>query len=648
MKKILPILIVGILVLSGLGSVAITDDKNYDEKIMEESIVISEPLIEDADQYVMVNIEEATSSLLEPGKPMLPVVTRVFTFPFGTKISRVDVSFSETNELILPKEVKPAPEPVPMNLGLKVVSETIKDSTVYESGELYPPSDYNCITASGLDNDKHAVYLAIQLYPVMYSPTQNMIYYSKNADIKITYEESTNTMTFEDEYDMVIIAPSEYSGELQLLIDHKNSREVKTIIKTTEEIYDDYEGYDEAEEIKYFIKDAIENWGTEYVLLVGSIDKLPIRTTWFYQRWHNHYWNETILTDLYYGDIYDEFGDFCSWDSDGDGMYGEIYRNCPGVNDTVDLFPDVNVGRLACTDTKDVNIVVDKIIYYETNTYGKSWFNNMIFCGGDTFPGHNGYEGEEKNKITEQIMSDFVPTRLWTSTNTFSSWRLNLAINKGAGFVDYSGHGFATGIGTHPPNDESWKYYTNLNLLGLLNGYKLPIIFFDACLTARLDYNASNSNIYRSKPTSRILNSFLIDYIFKPISRILRLLLDNYNINPVSRILDSNVVLSEPKNDPKLVPCFAWNWMKKDNGGAIATIGATRTAFGGIDMGAGKISIEFFSAYKSSESLGQMMTQAQNGYITDVPWDLFTVEEFILLGDPSLKIGGYHINSKPR
>ena len=48
-----------------------------------------------------------------------------------------------------------------------------------------------------------------------------------------------------------------------------------------------------------------------------------------------------------------------------------------------------------------------------------------------------------------------------------------------------------------------------------------------------------------------------------------------------------------------------------------------------------------FLAYENSETLGQMMTQAQNEYIIDVPYDFFTVEEFILLGDPSLKIGGY-------
>jgi hypothetical protein len=53
------------------------------------------------------------------------------------------------------------------------------------------------------------------------------------------------------------------------------------------------------------------------------------------------------------------------------------------------------------------------------------------------------------------------------------------------------------------------------------------------------------------------------------------------------------------------------------------------------------MSIEFFSAYDSSTSLGEMVTQMQNSYITDVHDDPFTVEEFILLGDPTLKIGGY-------
>ena len=138
-----------------------------------------------------------------------------------------------------------------------------------------------------------------------------------------------------------------------------------------------------------------------------------------------------------------------------------------------------------------------------------------------------------------------------------------------------------------------------------MNGYKLPIIFFDACLTTKLDFTLGDLLSYKEYQIFKILT--LIPGI---------------------------------DEDMKL-PCYAWYFVKHEGGGAIATIGATRTAFGGVEAGAGKMSIEFFKAYNSSEMLGQMMTKAQNVYITDVPWDEFTVEEFTLLGDPSLKLGGY-------
>ena len=129
--------------------------------------------------------------------------------------------------------------------------------------------------------------------------------------------------------------------------------------------------------------------------------------------------------------------------------------------------------------------------------------------------------------------------------------------------------------------------------------------------------------------------------IFKPISRILRRFLDGDKPGFVSRILNSYDVLYEPKPDPELLPCFSWDWIRRSDCGAIATIGATRTAYGGVDNGAGKMAIEFFNGYETSDNLGEMMTYSQNEYIVDVPYDFFTVEEFVLLGDPSLKVGGY-------
>lgn len=629
MRKLFLLMIVGFLILSGLGAVAVNNGATYSVKIVGDSVVVSEPVIKDSGQYVTVSLGEATSSLVNSGKPMLPIVTRVFTFSFGTKISHVDVSFSDAKEMALSKEVQPAPELLPM--GEKVANEQIKDTIVYGSTDLYPASSYSYTTGAGLDGKEHVIYLAVQCYPVRYSPAKNMIYYSENAEIQVTYKEPANPAVFSDQYDLIIISPSEFSNALQPLIAHKNSKGVNTTLKTTEDIYSQYSGRDEAEKIKYFIKDAIETLGVDYVLLAGSVDKLPIRTTWFFTRWHQHYGNETVLSDLYFADIYDANGDFCSWDSNGNGLYGEIYENCPGVNDTVDLYPDVNIGRIPCEKVSELNTVVDKIIHYETGTYGKNWFKNIILVGGDTFPYPEspGNEGEQKNLITESIMSDFTPTKLWTSDNTFHAWRLNLAINRGAGFIDYSGHGFEMGVATHPPNSTAWRGYHTNNLLGALNGYKLPIIFFDACLTASLDFNWSD----------------FID-IIKPSEVTSYPSLETFGSKSTQEILGEQIVGSPgtlPLGD-KLFPCFAWCFVKKSAGGAIATIGATRTAFGGIYSGCGYLSLQYYSAYASSETVSQMLTKAQIAYINNLEKDFgtyFTIEEFILIGDPSLKIGGY-------
>ena len=214
MKKFLILLLVGILVASGFGALAVSDKKNYDTKIKEEIIIISEPIIKETGQYATVNIKEATSFLLEPGKPLLPVVTQVFTLPFETKIISVDMTISDSKELILQKEVQPAPRPVPVDIGINASNKAIMDTTVYGSSELYPTSDYNYITASGLKQEEHVLYLVVKWYPIRYSPLQNKIYYSTKADIKITYKEPTSQRTFDDIYDLAIIAPSEYSNEL--------------------------------------------------------------------------------------------------------------------------------------------------------------------------------------------------------------------------------------------------------------------------------------------------------------------------------------------------------------------------------------------------------------------------------------------------
>jgi len=404
--------------------------------------------------------------------------------------------------------------------------------------------------------------------------------------------DNTNSIS----YDMIIIAPTEYSSQLQTLIDHKNIFGLNTTFISVEEIYQNYQGRDEAEQIKYFIKSANKNYSISYILLVGNIYKIPMRTS--YVKFDGMDWS--LLTDLYYSDLYDSEGAFCSWDSNNDDKFGET-----GV-DYVDLKPDIHIGRLACSTLNEVRIVIDKIIHYETESFGQDWFKNMIFIGGDTFADYPGYEGEEHNQKVMQIMSDFEPKCLWSSLGNFNRINVAQTFNGGAGFVDCMVHG---NVNVLSPDEINSKNYFTRYIKDLSNGYKLPIVFLDSCKTAKLDM------------------TFM-------------------DLNGVPKILKILMSLMSVYFKDVIPSCFAWSLVKHEDGGAIATIGQTHSGFSytnesGEYWGSDKFTEEFFRTYNSSETLGEMMTKTQISYISEFSFDDLTVEIFNLLGDPSLKIGGY-------
>jgi hypothetical protein len=597
MKKILPIIIIGILLISGFGAAVTTNIQSKKMSIQEE-IRFSEPVITDQKNYLSVQIKEATSYAAVPGNPVLPVYTKLFTFPFGTIIT--DVSFTTSSEQVkeLTDEILPAAQPTPVSgASIKLSNEKrVKNDLVYLGTNTYPLSRLDYQVGAGLNGNDHVILLSVQYYPLLYVPQQHTLLFTPSVQITVTYEQSKNPLCLSADNKLLIIAPEEYTAALQPLVVHKNQYNIETTLMTTEWIATHSTGRDLPEQIKYTIKDAIETNSISSVLLVGGVEKFPIRQSYM-GLWD--FEDEGLITDLYYSDIYDAHGNFSSWDTNNNDKFGES-------SDRIDLYPDVHLGRLACDSIQEVSITVDKIIHYETETYGTDWFNTMIFIGGNTFRWSPGNDGEENNVILMGIMSQFTPTIIWTSKGNFNRRTISNAITDGAGFLDYSGHGFEHGMGTYTPSGLQMKQYLTSYIKDQKNGYKLPIIFFDACLTAKIDYVLQDT----------------LDY--SKIKNIVTFLVQALGINTSLRI-----------------PCYAWAFLKHEGGGAIATIGATRTAYGGVDSGAGKMSIEFFSAYNSSEYLGQMMTQMQNGYIADVHDDAFTVEEFMLLGDPTLKIGGY-------
>ena len=632
MKKTISILMIGLLVVSGLGAVALSeaDENKLIEKI--ESLSLSSPAICEDGEYISVELEGATSYLMEPGKPVLPRITETYTLPFGSNIKDVFVEFSEATKQVLSKEIRPAPEPIIE--GKNAIRAEVKSREIYSSSDLYPDAVFSYRTCTGLEGTEHVVFLTVQCYPVRYSPAENTLYHSDTVKISVIYEEPSNPITFPDVYDLVIIAPSKFEQELQPLIDHKISKGMNTTLKTTEDIYAEYtDGRDKQENIKLYIKDAIEEQGISYVLLVGGHVRqfqswyLPARNT------NNHVggnFEHGVDSDLYYADIYKENGTaFEDWDSNGNDIFAEFRW---GSIDIIDGAPDVYVGRLPCRSIGDVKTMVNKIIDYEEDKAAESWFKHMLLIGGDTYPDSGpagAYEAEIDTNVSASYMTGFNFERLWASTGALTGQKdVEQAINDGAGFIHMAGHANPSILVTYPPDDVNKENkITILRMYNIFNPLKLnpklrntdelPVIVIGGCHNSQ--FNVTMVNILKG-----ILKDGFKGYF-------------NYPFFKMEWI-------------PK---CFSWWLTSKVNGGAIATMGNSGLGMGlpgfdypnGLD---GWLLPRFFYNYGQlgKDHVGEAHSAAITDYVNEFDIniddaDRQMVEQWVLIGDPSLLMGGY-------
>jgi len=423
-------------------------------------------------------------------------------------------------------------------------------------------------------------------------------------------------------YDLLIISPDIFQNKLQPLVEHKNENNIKTKLVNTDKVYEEmfWFGRDNAEKIKYFIKKAIEEWEIKYVLLVGGRKSQLSEESWFvpvrYSHLERRYGNfpeKKFLSDLYFADIYDSKGDFSSWDNDNDGIFSEWYEN-DIANDIPDLYPDVFLGRLPCRNNREVEIIVKKIINYENGDFSNTWFNNMVVVAGDTYPKKTSYiDGEVYTQQALDNMPGFRSIKLWTSDESLkNAWDTVRAMNNGCGFIFFSGHGNPASWSTHPPNDKTiWINGMKLRYMPFLfNKNQLPV-----CITGSGCFN----------------NMFNVSLLNHPYSSI-----------PI----------------PK---CWGEGMIFNPHGGSIATIGSTAFSYESPDVNSNRggiewLDIQFFKEYgiNNVKILGECWGNTISSFIDNFPVNwmdnsidgdaiiIKNVQQWVLLGDPSLKIGGFN------
>lgn len=169
--------------------------------------------------------------------------------------------------------------------------------------------------------------------------------------------------------------------------------------------------------------------------------------------------------------------------------------------------------------------------------------------------------------------------------------------------------------------------YSLSDINALSNDYRLPICFFDACLTGKIDYD-------------------ILDKLMLPLIS----LYPTPFMHFMKRILDSI-------ETQRHFPCFSGSFITKQSGGCIAAVAATQPGLVGfaiddeeiidIVFGSSILNRFFFESYEPGIILSDMFIESQNLYINFIRnldsmiVDCVTLQEFNLFGDPSLKVGGY-------
>ena len=150
--------------------------------------------------------------------------------------------------------------------------------------------------------------------------------------------------------DCVIVAPDSLADIYQRLADYQTRIGIATVVRNLSTVRAaDPRSNDMAQAVRSFIRAAHDLWGSRWAVLAGDHDAIPMR----YARVQ---FGETldIPSDAYYSDLDG------TWDGNGNGIYGE-------VADSLDMNPDIAVGRLSAGARAEAQVLVSKALRYATN-----------------------------------------------------------------------------------------------------------------------------------------------------------------------------------------------------------------------------------------------------------------------------------------
>jgi hypothetical protein len=277
--------------------------------------------------------------------------------------------------------------------------------------------------------------------------------------------------------DYIIVVHSDFYESVLPLAAHRQSEGLRVKVVLVQDIYDEFnDGVLSPEAIRDFLKYAYANWSTPapvYLLLVGD-------TSWGYDKpiTHQSYWREPCFVPT-----------LMAWTSAW-GVSAADNRLVCLVGD--DRFPDMAIGRFPVGTKAEADLMVDKILQYETSPQIGPWRKRVYLLAG---------EGTVFERAQVELDSGYIPpcyevprinTRsssihYGTTQDLLSQW------DEGVILASFTGHG-----GGSVWFDANFFLLEHVPLLN--NGQRLPVVFSLTCFVGYFDnpwYSSLGEEIVR-------------------------------------------------------------------------------------------------------------------------------------------------------
>jgi parallel beta-helix repeat protein len=371
--------------------------------------------VHEDDTFDVVGLH-GTDPLTGPtGYPILPVERVYILIPQDRTCSSVNVTSLDTNTLAGSYYVFPCQLPE-LTDGSPPPPFTEPDSAAYNSGSLYP-SGFATLVGEGFSSGYKLA--EIEIHPLRYVAAERRLVFCSSMHISLTLtpcenqarpvyrrseltqqhvEKAVRAMVVNPEdidgynlgfgfhvegksspgkltltelpsvegnpVDYVVITSAAMAGAFDSILDWRTRRGQVAALRTVEWIDAHYPGCDIQERIRNFIIDAHSNWGTNWVLLGGDKDVVPLRWTLP---------GQDLPSDLYYAELQG------NWNRNRNAYFGD------DTSDLVDktLLPDVCLGRLPVWDTAQVRSFWNKLMSYEKAPDPDSnYIHGILMAGG--------------------------------------------------------------------------------------------------------------------------------------------------------------------------------------------------------------------------------------------------------------------------